>query len=189
MLAFLLSLADEKDHAKIEYLYNHFHDDMLRLAKSRLHRMGLPNYELDAEDAVQSAFMKITKYIHKVNFDAGEKALRAYVLKIVVNEANDVASDHRTFDDILDYSERLEDGDFFGELRIHSRCADVVEAIKRIDERYSIPFSLRYGDEMTVPEIAALLGLPEKTVYTRLERAKKLLLEELKGEGDYGSER
>lgn len=189
MLAFLLSLADEKDHAKIEYLYNHFRDDMLRLAKSRLHGMGLPNYELDAEDAVQSAFLKITKYIDKVNFDADEKTLRAYVLKIVANEANDIASDHRIFDDIQDYSDKLEDGDFFGELRIHSRCADVVEAIKRIDERYSIPFSLRYGDEMTVAEIAALLGIPEKTVYTRLERAKKLLLEELKGEGDRGSER
>ena len=189
MLAFLLSLADEKDHVKIEYLYDHFHDDMLRLAKSRLHRMGLPNYELDAEDVFQNAFWKIMKYIHKVNFDAGEKALKAYVLKIIVNEANDFASDHRTFEDIQDYSDKLEDGDFFGELRTSSRCADVVEAIKRIDERYSIPFSLRYGDEMTVPEIAALLGLPEKTVYTRLERAKKLLLEELKGEYDHGTER
>ena len=189
MLAFLLSLADEKDHVKIEYLYDHFQDDMLRLAKSRLHRMGLPNYELDAEDVFQSAFLKIIKYIHKVNFDAGEKALKAYVLKIIVNEANDFASDHRTFEDIQDYSDKLEDGDFFGELRRQSQCADVVEAIKRIDERYSIPFSLRYGDEMTVAEIATLLGIPEKTVYTRLERAKKLLLEELKGEYDHGTER
>ena len=186
MLAFLLSLADECDHVKIEYLYHRFHDDMLRLAKSRLRGMGLPNYELDAEDAVQGAFLKITRYIGKINFDVGDKALRAYVLKIVVNEANDIASDHRTFDDIQEYAEKLSDGDFFEDLRIQTRYEDVVKGIKTLSERYSIPLSLRYGEDMTVPDIATLLELPEKTVYTRIERAKRKLLDSLKEGEIYG---
>lgn len=77
---------------------------MMRVAKSRMRRFGMQNYELDAEDAVQNAFVKITKYIDKIDFHA---------------------------------------------------------------------------EDMDVPEIAYLLGLPEKTVYTRLYRAKKILLEAL----------
>ena len=95
MLAFLLSLADEKDHAKIEYLYRRYHNDMLRFARSRLHQMGMPNYELDAEDAVQNAFFKITKYIRKIDFTAEEKEIKAYVLRIVANETINLASDVR----------------------------------------------------------------------------------------------
>ena len=71
MLQFLLSIADEKDHAKIEYLYNRYHEDMIRFARYRLRQKKMPNYELDAEDAVQNAFLKITKYIDKVDFTRG----------------------------------------------------------------------------------------------------------------------
>ena len=93
MLQFLLSIADEKDHAKIEYLYQQYHSDMLRIAKSRLRQKGMPNYELDAEDAVQNAFFKITKYIHRIDFTAEGKEIKAYVLKIVSNEVSRIVSD------------------------------------------------------------------------------------------------
>lgn len=182
MLQFLLLIADEKDQAKIEYLYKRYHYDMLRFAKHRLHQFGMPNYELDAEDAVQNAFVKITKYIDKIDFTADEKAIKAYVLKIISNETANIVSDYTHFDDLHEYTETLEDGDFFGQMRTHVRYEDVVEAISRMDEKYSIPLSLRYSENMDVKAIAALLGIAEKTVYTRLNRAKKLLLEKINGE-------
>lgn len=185
MLQFLLSIADEKDHVKIEYLYHRYHADMLRLAKSRLRQKGMPNYELDAEDAVQNAFVKITKYIHRINFTAEEKEIKGYVLKIVANEASNIVSDYTYFDDIDEYTETIEDGDFFGQMRTHLQYDDVVEAISRLAEKYSIPLSLRYIENMEVQEIADLLGIAEKTVYTRLERAKKLLIEKLNGENKH----
>lgn len=181
MLQFLLSIADESDHAKIEYIYYHFRDDMLRVAKARLHRMGLPNYELDAEDAVQNAFVKIVKYVNRIDFNADEKTLRAYVLKIVANESISISEDYHFTDDLSEVAERIEDGDFFGQLRVQERYEDVVEAIKQLDERYSIPLSLRCENHMEIKEIAALLGIAEKSVYTRLERARKMLLEILNG--------
>ena len=181
MLQFLLSIADESDHAKIEYIYNQFYKDMLRVAKSRLHGKGLPNYELDAEDAVQNAFLKIVKYIHRIDFTAEEKVIRAYVLKIVANEAAGLADDYKITDDISEMADRIEDGDFFGQLRVHQRYADVVEAIEQLDERYSIPLSLRVSEEMEIKEIAELLGIAEKSVYTRLERGRKMLIEILNG--------
>lgn len=181
MLQFLLSIADESDHAKIEYIYYHFRGDMLRVAKARLHRRGVPNYELDAEDAVQNAFVKIVKHIAKIDFTVEEKVLRAYVLKIVANEAASVADDYHMTDDLSELAERIEDGDFFGQMRVQERYEDVVEAIGKLDERYSIPLSLRYAENMEIKEIAELLGIAEKSVYTRLERARKMLIDMLNG--------
>lgn len=181
MLQFLLSIADESDHAKIEYVYYHYRDEMLRVAKARLRRVGVPNYELDAEDAVQNAFVKIVKYIHRIDFTAEDKAIRAYILRIVVNEAMSVAKDHQATDDISELADRIEDGDFFGQMRVQERYEDVVEAIGKLDERYSIPLSLRYAENMEIKEIAELLGIAEKSVYTRLERARKMLIDMLNG--------
>ena len=185
MLAFLLSIADEKDHAKIEYLYRRYHDDMIRFAKSRLRQMGMPNYELDAEDVVQNAFVKITKYIRKIDFTAEEKEIKAYVLRIVSNETINLSSDYTYFDDIDEHKETMEDGAFFEQMRIQARYDEVVEAMSRMDERYSIPCSFYFIENMSVKEIADLLGIADKTVYTRLERAKKLLIEKLNGENKH----
>ena len=181
MLHFLLSIADESDHAKIEYIYHRYHDEMLRVAKARLHRRGVPNYESDAEDAVQNAFVKIVKHINKIDFSMEERSIRAYILKIVANEAISVANDYRILEDIDDLADRIEDGDFFGMLRVQERYEDVVEAIQQLDERYSIPLALRCGDNMEIKAIAELLGISEKSVYTRLERARKKLIEILNG--------
>ena len=76
----------------------------------------------------------------------------------------------------------MEYGDFFEQIRIQERYDEVVEEIDRLDEKYSIPLSLRYGEEMETKEIAHLMGLSEKTVYTRISRAKKLLVEKINGE-------
>ena len=181
MLHFLLSIADESDHAKIEYIYHRYHDEMLRVAKARLHRRGVPNYDLDAEDAVQNAFVKIVKHINRIDFSMEERSIRAYILKIVANEAANVAEDRRVTDDINEFADRIEDGDFFGELRVQERYEDVIEAIQQLDERYSIPLSLRAEKNMEIKEIAELLGIAEKSVYTRLERARKMLIEILNG--------
>ena len=67
-------------------------------------------------------------------------------------------------------------------MRTKVRYDEVVEAISWLDEKYSIPLSLRYAENMDVKEISKLLGIAEKTVYTRLDRAKKLLIEKLNGE-------
>lgn len=159
MLQFLLSISDESNHSKIEYLYNRYQKEMMRVAKSRLKQLGMPNYEIDAEDVVQNAFVKIAKYIEKIDFDEGDKAIRAYVMKIIINESISLAGDYKYMEDICDYSNTIEDGDFFGQLRISQRYDDVCEALRSLDERYSITLSLRYAENMSVKDIADMLGL------------------------------
>ena len=66
-------------------------------------------------------------------------------------------------------------------MRVRERYEDVIEAIGKLDERYSIPLSLRVTENMEIKEIAKLLGIAEKSVYTRLERARKMLIDILNG--------
>ena len=71
---------------------------------------------------------------------------------------------------------------FFDKLQINIRYEHVVEKIKQLDEKYSITLLLYYGEEMDVKKISELMEIAEKTVYTRLERGKRLLLEDLSKE-------
>lgn len=183
MLTFLLSISEERNHPKIEYLFNKFHSDMIRLAKYRLKQAGIPSYSVDAEDAVQNAFVKIVKYIDSINFEASEQEIKAYVLAIVSNETKNIITDYKYFEDVDDHLDELSDTDFIDQMKINERYDQVVEKIEKLDDKYSMALLFHYRDGMSVKEIADRLGLTQKNVYARLERGKKYLLELLRIEG------
>lgn len=55
----------------------------------------------------------------------------------------------------------------------------VKAAVAKLKDRYRIPIMLFYMEEMTIKEIADLLQIPQGTVKSRLNYAKKLLKKEL----------
>lgn len=57
-------------------------------------------------------------------------------------------------------------------------CA-VHDALARLPDHYRMLVVLRYFDDLTVPEIAAQLSIPEGTVKRRLHEARALLREDL----------
>lgn len=182
MLGFLLTITDERNQEKIKFIYNKYHDDMIRFAKFRLKNSGVSSYELDAEDVVQNAFLKIVKYIDVIDTSRPENQLKSYIFSIVVNEVKNAMADMTFFDDIDIYSEKLSDEDFFENLRDNLQYDELVEKIKRLDEKYSITMLLYYCEDFDVKAIADIIGIAEKTVYTRLERGKRLLLDNLSKE-------
>ena len=64
-------------------------------------------------------------------------------------------------------------------LERESDAGAVHGAVARLPERYRVLIVLRYFDELTVPQIATHLALPEGTVKRRLHEAKVLLRREL----------
>lgn len=52
-------------------------------------------------------------------------------------------------------------------------------ALRRLPVDQQIALELTYWEELTGPEVATALGIPESTVYTRLHRGKAHLLAEL----------
>ena len=58
MLAFLLTISDEINHPKIMHLYNRYHKDMIKFARSVFFEKRKINYIIDAEDANQKIKIK-----------------------------------------------------------------------------------------------------------------------------------
>lgn len=181
MLQFLLTLTDESNCTKIEHIYNAYHEQMMKYALSKFSSYGRTNLLYDAEDAVQSAFIKITKYIDSIDFSRSEKDVKNYIFSILYNEICNVLSDNQENFEVFEEFCLEKEYNFIEELEIQSRYDELVKAIERLDERYSTTMFLVFCKGMTVNQIAEMMEIPTKTVYTRLSRGKKLLLDSLKG--------
>ena len=181
MLQFLLTISDESYHSKIEYIYIRYHEDMLRFAISKFQSMGRNNYLYDAEDAVQNVFIKIVKYIDKLDLSRSETEIKNYCFSILSNEICCILGDNEICcEDISDLSIETE-FDFLSEINLKEKYDDVVKAIELLDDRYSSTLYLIFCRELTVNEIAEMMGISTQTVYSRIRRGKIALVNTLKG--------
>lgn len=181
MLEFLLAIADEDDHEKIIYLYEHYHREMLRVARYRL--AGQKNGYSDAEDVVQEAFLGLVKSIKKIDFNVEPNVLRAYVMVSVENAVRDYfynLNRHFAYS-IDDYLEMADEGalDMASQLSIKDQYENVVKAIQEMNELYRIPMEWLFLHGKTYDEISEALQIPVTTVYTRVRRGKLILMKHL----------
>ena len=59
----------------------------------------------------------------------------------------------------------------------------IQQIIANLPEKYRLPIHLYYSAELSVPEIAGVLKIPEGTVKSRMNKAKQLLKKELEALG------
>ena len=178
MLTFLLSITEEGNQSKTEHIYKTYHDDMIRFARYRLRIAGCVNYEIDAEDAVQNTFIRIIKHISNID-KVDEKKEKAYIFVMLKNECLRLLADIRKCECEVELTDDISDGDFFEKLSLKLNYERVIEEIKKLDDIYSIPLMFKYVDDMPISKIAKIMSVPEKTVYTRISRAKRILLEKI----------
>ena len=181
MLQFLLTLSDESNHEKIQKIYNKYYDRMMRYAVCKFRDFNRKNFVFDAEDVVQNTFMKITKYIDRIDFSRGETDVKNYCFTILNNEINSFLKNNQDNFEIFEEFCLENEYNFIEGLELRENYNQVVNAIEDLDEMYSITLYLVFCKEMTVNEIAEMMGITTNTVYTRLARGKKLLLDSLKG--------
>jgi len=179
MLQFLLTLADESDHDRVEELYNKYYNYFLKCSVTKFKAAGRSNCVCDAEDAVQNTFMKIIKYLSNIDFSRGEKDVKSYCLAILSNEIcnilNESQEKYEFFEELCSETEY----NFVDELEVQEQYDRILEAAKGLDIKYSTTLQLFFSKGMTPAEIAETMGISTKTVYTRIARGKKLLLESL----------
>ena len=125
----------------------------------------------DSEDAVQDAFIK---YHTSVKEFETEEHLRAWLIRITVNRAKDIASSYRRRNSVP-----LEE--YTASVPFETREeSELFTAVMSIREKYRTVIHLFYYEDYTVAEIADILHLTQSNVKVRLNRGRALLSEEEK---------
>ena len=130
-----------------------------------------------AEDAVQEAFLTLTKHLDQVE-DPHSPRTKRFLVTITKSRAidllrkeqraefteyEDALGDTRGADDTLDTYLKVE------------AYEQLVDAIRSLDENYRVVLECRYLHELSEKETAKVLGLAEKTVNVRTYRARNKL--------------
>jgi len=142
----------------------------------------------DAEDVVQEALMRGYRGLKRFR---GDCPLRIWLSRIVVRVA---INHHRSL------ARRLKRWVFFADLQAvyedgsiqefeppdpagmfdREAMLDIRKHVNRLQDEFRMPLVMLAVDGLTIPEIAAILEIPEGTVKSRIFYARKRLKETLK---------
>lgn len=169
MILFLAMLDNEDDKNKFVRLYEKYRYFLWYLANERLQDASL------AEDAVQEAFLALTRHMDKIG-DPDSTAARNFLATIVKSKAVDILRKHREepVEDIPEEASGKED-DVLEECICRESYETLLRAVSELDEIYRIVFEYRYLHELSEKETADILGVTPKTVNVRIFRARKKL--------------
>ncbi len=123
---------------------------------------------IGAEDAVQDALLRAWNRRRSIRFEAGEP--HRWFIRIVVNVCRDELRRRRR--QPVATIQPLAAGEPVAESAwTTAEHDDLDRVIGHLKEDEQIVLGLRFGRDLTVPQIAAQLGLPEGTVKSRLHYA------------------
>ena len=126
----------------------------------------------DANDVTQDVLLQLYKTTKEFTSDSH---LKNWLIKVTVNQCKMLfRSPWSKMEDIGEYADTLG-----FEEKSH---LDLFRAVMNLDKKYRVLLLLFYYEGYSTAEIASILGIPEKTVSTRLFRAKARLKDNLKEE-------
>jgi RNA polymerase sigma-70 factor (ECF subfamily) len=128
----------------------------------------------DALEATQSAFLNVFDKLD--TFDPSHRFF-SWIFRAVVNEALDTAHRRRRFveDDGESAALRLADDNPESELSSSEESARVRRALNGLAVDHRVVLVLRHFHDLSYAEMAELIGIPEKTVKSRLFSARREL--------------
>ena len=129
--------------------------------------------QADTEDIFQTVFLKYA--LSDLVFESAEHE-KAWLIRVTINACKDLLrsffrSHTVPLDSLLEQAAPEEED--------HSQ---VLQAVLSLPEKYRQVIYLHYYEGYTAPQIGELLHKNVNSVYTRMNRAKKLLKEALGGE-------
>ena len=120
----------------------------------------------DADDAVQNTFLKYC--VHDKEF-ADQEHLRAWLLRVAINEAKD---QRRSFWQ----KHRVSLEDYMETLTFHEpEDKSLFEAVMALPVKYRVVVHLFYYEDYSIAQIAQVLHAREGTVKSQLSRGRQLL--------------
>lgn len=126
----------------------------------------------DANDVTQDVLIQLYKTPKEFESDTH---LKNWLIRVTVNQCKMLfRSPRNKTEDIGQYADTL---GFEEESHL-----DLFQAVMNLHKKYRVPLLLFYYEGYSTAEIAAILNIPQKTVSTRLFRAKAKLKDYLKEE-------
>lgn len=173
----LIELCRVGDSSAIEHFVQTYQQDVYRLALSILDDSS------EAEDAAQEALIAALRTLDSFQ---GASSLKTWLYSITVNICRNRLQHQKRRERLAEILSAI--------LRLqNTRTPSVEEAavrnesnealwrgIHRMDEKHRIPIVLRYYHDLSVAEIANILQIPEGTVHSRLNTARRHLHDVLK---------
>ena len=159
-----------------------FFEVIMRRYNQRLYRIGMSvlNDDAETEDAMQAAYMKA--YEHLATFKQ-LSSFATWLTRIMINECLGRQKSRRRSpvdaakppDNKISLSTPMQD-------LMNKELSTMLEtAIAGLPEQYRTVFILREIEELSIRETGQVLDITEANVKVRLNRAKTMLLGELKG--------
>jgi len=151
-----------------------------RLAAFAARRTGLGHSDL--EDIVQNTLVKALRNLGSYR---GEAALLTWVTEICRHELADMhrKTARRPVHESLDASDATADGALSpriadhreppGELAAAQRRAAVMSVLEALPRQYALALEAKYGDDLSVNDVAALLGVTPTAAQSLLARARE----------------
>lgn len=161
----IIRRCQQGDLRAYEILYRHFEPVLLGMGRRMLGRQE------DAEDAVQTAFLKLYRSINQFQFSA---KFSTYLLRIMMNVCFDLLQKRRGRKELV-----FEEIDISQAPRIDLRL-QLEEAINALPESMRACFVLFAVEEMKQDQIAEILNLRVGTVKAQIFHAKARLRSLLK---------
>ncbi len=135
-----------------------------------------------AEDITQDVFLKVYRNLSGFR---GESSIHTWIYRIAVNECKGYLRSW-TFRNLFPQAWIQKNGEASTENIVLQRAArdELVRLVLLLPPLYRQAVALHYYGEMSIAEVAEVLGVTEGTVRTRLHRARQLLKKEMNtGEG------
>jgi RNA polymerase sigma-70 factor (ECF subfamily) len=141
----------------------------------------LSNYSADTEDILQDVFVKTFMNLHAFNIN---KKFSSWIYRIAHNHAINWLKKNRV-NMSLDENEFIENKliskiDVRKDFEEKEAYDEILKKINKLPDKYKEPFILKYFEDKTYDEISEILRKPKNTVGTMINRAKKILKNEIK---------
>jgi RNA polymerase sigma factor (TIGR02999 family) len=175
-ITMLLQAVNSGDNHAVNRLVALLYDELRGLARSRMRRSGELTL-LDTTALVHESYLRLQQtdtpaFADRHHFlGYAAKAMRTIVIDIArarQAERRGGAAQHVTLDTAIGDSVAREDDEI---LRVHEALAELAE----VDERLAKVVEMRYFGGLTEAEIAACLGVTERTVQRDWQKARLFL--------------
>jgi RNA polymerase sigma-70 factor (ECF subfamily) len=160
----IIRACQENDFGAFEMIYQKYEQPLLRTA------LRMVKQQQDAEDAVQTAFLKLYKNIRRFQY---KSKFSTYLFRILINTCYDIINSKKRTETVP-----IEDSDkpYFSS---HELCLSLEKAVEKLPHQMRACFVLFAVEEFKQKDIAKILGISIGGVKSNIFHAKCRLREML----------